>query len=300
MTLSTMVMAATLLASEPGVAAEVNWTDQGVFLAGKPFPVTMEIQAGDEGLALETWKLTAAAFEVDGKPLGERGDTTVDLAPGTQLNVSFDLGPFLGEPAADFQLGLAGGEARSIAVFEPVTMDFLKASPEDLATLNVLMVTNRGMIRMELWSDVAPEHVRNFTDLVASGFYDGTLFHRVTPTFMIQGGCPNTRERPNQPQAWGSGGGPRMVQAEFNDRNHDVGVLSAARTNDPNSHSSQFFIITSPSPHLNGQYSAFGKAIAGMDTVMSIARAPGQPLRIGGNQPFEPQRIEHAYVIKKQ
>jgi peptidyl-prolyl cis-trans isomerase B (cyclophilin B) len=141
--------------------------------------------------------------------------------------------------------------------------------------------------------------VRNFLDLIDSGFYEGILFHRVSPSFMIQGGDPNTRDFPDDRRQWGSGGGPRMVPAEFNDRKHVPGVLSAARTNDPNSHSSQFFLMTAANTGLDGQYSAFGKVLDGMETVMRIARAKGTPYS-SATMPDEPQRIERAYVLPPQ
>jgi cyclophilin family peptidyl-prolyl cis-trans isomerase len=115
---------------------------------------------------------------------------------------------------------------------------------------------------------------------------------------MIQGGDPNTRDKPNDRQSWGMGNGPRRIPAEFNDRKHVPGVLSAARSQDPNSASSQFFIMTAANPGLDGSYSAFGKVLEGMDVVMKIAKANGEVSpRDQTVKPSEPQRIERTYVI---
>jgi peptidyl-prolyl cis-trans isomerase B (cyclophilin B) len=123
---------------------------------------------------------------------------------------------------------------------------------------------NGDVMRAELYPDVAPNTVRNFVELIESGFYDGTEFHRVIPGFMIQGGA-------------GAGGRKAApIAGEFtengfqNDLAHDRGVLSMARTNDPNSASSQFFIMVAKSPHLDGKYAAFGKIIEGIEAADAI------------------------------
>src|SRR5206468_2271353 len=148
-----------------------------------------------------------------------------------------------------------------------------------------LLQTNRGNMEVEFWPDVAPNHVRNFLDLSYTGFYDGKIFHRVIPGFMIQGGDPT---------GTGSGNGPRMLKAEFGTRKHEPGVLSMARTNDPNSASCQFFIMHKASPNLDGQYSAFGKLVNGLDVVDKIVNSKCNPQ----NKPFEPQTIVKATVIQ--
>ena len=128
--------------------------------------------------------------------------------------------------------------------------------------------TTEGAMTVEFWPDVAPAHVQNFIDLAKSGFYNGLIFHRVIPGFMIQGGCP---------QGTGTGSSGKNVKAEFNnrpDRRHTRGVLSMARSSDPNSASCQFFIMHQDSPHLDGQYSAFGKVTSGIETVDKIAKSP--------------------------
>ncbi|HEX7071633.1 MAG TPA: peptidylprolyl isomerase [Rhodothermales bacterium] len=132
--------------------------------------------------------------------------------------------------------------------------------------------TTVGDITIRFFPEVAPNHVRNFLDLAAKGFYDGTKFHRVIPGFMIQGGDPNTISGP--PETWGTGGSPNRLKAEFNDIPHKRGIVSMARSADPNSASSQFFIVTSDSRFLDGQYTAFGQVTKGMDVADKIVNAP--------------------------
>ena len=127
---------------------------------------------------------------------------------------------------------------------------------------------NGGIIKAELYPEVAPISVNNFISLINKGYYDGLIFHRCIAGFMIQGGCP---------QGTGMGGPGYQIKGEFaangvkNDLKHDRGVLSMARAMAPNSAGSQFFIMHQVAPHLDGQYAAFGKVIEGMDTVDAIA-----------------------------
>ena len=127
--------------------------------------------------------------------------------------------------------------------------------------------TNHGTITVELWDDVAPNHVKNFLDLGNDGFYDGLTFHRILPGFVIQGGCP---------KGDGTGGPGHNVAAEFNDRSHEKGVLSMARSGDPDSAGSQFFICLGREhcQHLDGEYTAFGAVVDGVDAVDAIAAVP--------------------------
>ncbi len=133
---------------------------------------------------------------------------------------------------------------------------------------NVTIETNYGKIVFKLLPDLAPETVRNFEKLSKSGFYNGTLFHRVIPGFMIQGGDPNTKN--SDKSSWGTGGPGYAVKAEFNSRSHLRGVVSMARSTDPDSAGSQFFIVTADSTFLNGQYTAFGEVTEGMDVADKI------------------------------
>ena len=126
---------------------------------------------------------------------------------------------------------------------------------------------NGDVMRGELYADIAPKTVENFISLVENGFYDGPIFHRVIPGFMIQGGCP---------QGTGMGGPGHHIEGEFaangfaNDLKHTKGVMSMARTMDPNSAGSQFFIMVADAPHLDGQYAAFGKIVEGMEAANKI------------------------------
>ena len=128
--------------------------------------------------------------------------------------------------------------------------------------------TNQGKIEFNLLPDLAPETVRNFIKLANSGFYDGTLFHRVIPGFMIQGGDPNTKQ-PDKSK-WGQGGPGYSLKAEFSSRSHLSGIVSMARATDPDSAGSQFFIVTTDSTFLNGQYTVFGEVTEGMDVAEKI------------------------------
>jgi len=132
--------------------------------------------------------------------------------------------------------------------------------------------TTLGNIELEFLVSKAPMHVKNFKKLAAKGFYDGTTFHRVIPGFMIQGGDPNTKsdDRSNH----GMGGPGYTIKAEFNSTPHDRGILSMARSSDPNSAGSQFFIVVDESHFLDNNYTAFGRVINGMKIVDKIVNVP--------------------------
>jgi cyclophilin family peptidyl-prolyl cis-trans isomerase len=132
--------------------------------------------------------------------------------------------------------------------------------------------TTEGQINVRFFPDVAPNHVRNFLELAQSGFYDGTKFHRVIPGFMIQGGDPNTKS--GDPSSWGTGGSPNRLKAEFNSKPHKRGILSMARSQSPDSASSQFFIVVKDSNFLDNQYTVFGEVLKGMDVADKIVNAP--------------------------
>ena len=148
---------------------------------------------------------------------------------------------------------------------------------------------NGDVIRAELYPEVAPNTVNNFISLVKKGFYDGLIFHRVIPGFMIQGGCP---------EGSGMGGPGYGIRGEFtanrfpNKLLHDRGVLSMARAMAPNSAGSQFFIMVEKAPHLDGQYAAFGKVTEGMDAADAIVNTPTD----GNDRPRETQRMKRVTV----
>ena len=135
-----------------------------------------------------------------------------------------------------------------------------------MSTVNI--ETNLGKISFKLLPELAPETVRNFQKLAKDGFYDGTLFHRVIPGFMIQGGDPNTKT--DNKGSWGMGGPGYNIKAEFNSRSHLRGIVSMARSQDPDSAGSQFFIVTSDSAFLDREYTVFGEVTEGMDVADKI------------------------------
>lgn len=138
------------------------------------------------------------------------------------------------------------------------------AQAQEVAVLE----TSLGTIELEFFDDKAPSHVKNFKDLAKKGFFDGTSFHRVIPGFMIQGGDPNSKDADRSND--GTGGPGYSINAEFNDVSHDRGVLSMARSQNPNSAGSQFFIVVKNAHFLDGQYTAFGKVTKGMDVADKI------------------------------
>lgn len=152
-----------------------------------------------------------------------------------------------------------------------------------------LKINNGGVIKVELYPDVAPNTVNNFISLVNHGFYDGLIFHRVIKDFMIQGGCPD---------GTGMGGPGYSIKGEFsinrfeNNLKHTAGVISMARSAMPNSAGSQFFIMHKDAPHLDGSYAAFGKVVEGMDIVNKIAETKTDY----SDRPYEDQVIEKADV----
>lgn len=132
--------------------------------------------------------------------------------------------------------------------------------------------TNRGRIVLKFFGDVAPKHVEACKKLCRDGFYDGVRFHRVIPGFMVQGGDPNSKSADRSRH--GTGGPGYTLPAEFNEIKHTPGILSAARTSDPDSAGSQFFLMHKTSAHLDGQYSVYGQVIEGMDVVETIVNLP--------------------------
>ena len=133
----------------------------------------------------------------------------------------------------------------------------------DAVTADVVIETKFGNIELKLFPDVAPGHVENYLKLAKSGFFDGTIFHRIIPGFMIQGGDPNSKgtDRSNH----GTGGPGYSIKAEFNEKPHVRGALSMARSRDPDSAGSQFFIVVKKSSFLDHQYTVFGEVVNGMD-----------------------------------
>ena len=144
----------------------------------------------------------------------------------------------------------------------------------DAATPRAVIETKFGEIELEFLPDKAPGHVNNFLKLARQGFYDGTTFHRVIPGFMIQGGDPNTKDLKAPRSQHGTGGPGYNIKAEFNDTKHKRGVLSMARAQSPDSAGCQFFICVADSSFLDGQYTAFGRVIRGIEVADKIVNAP--------------------------
>jgi peptidyl-prolyl cis-trans isomerase B (cyclophilin B) len=221
----------------------------------------------------------------------------VPLAKGTVLErtLTFPAASFL--PAPDFAevatVAVAWeGMAGTSFVFKvaPDTRN-VKIEELDLNKTQVVLVTNYGEMRLSFRPDKAPKHVENFVKLSLQGFYDGTKFHRVIRNFMIQGGCPNTKDD-TKPETWGSGGPGYKINAEFNDLRHLRGTLSMARTSDPNSGGSGFFIVHKASEHLDKNYTAFGNLEEGADVLDRIAETP-----VFNEKPFTPVVLHSAVVL---
>ena len=153
-----------------------------------------------------------------------------------------------------------------------------------------IIETNLGTIVFKLLPDLAPETVRNFETLSRNEFYNGTLFHRVIPGFMIQGGDPNTKI--GNKSTWGTGGPGHTIKAEFSSRSHHRGIVSMARAQDPNSAGSQFFIVTTDSTFLDRQYTVFGEVIEGMDVADKIVNLQ----RDRNDCPLEEAKMIHVKV----
>lgn len=296
--LTTILLSAAALTSNPVGNPQVSWSAPARYLDGGAYKVTVEIEAPTDGSAVASWLMTPAAFQLNGKPLADRSSgVNIPMAAGAKLSLEFDLAPSLKSSPTfngkDFKLGFASqfsdAEAKEVSVCKlaPEGLNFMEMPVGNLTNYQVILDTNRGEMVLEFWPEAAPNHVRNYLDLCYTGFYDGLTFHRVIPGFMIQGGCPNGN---------GGGNGPRMLNSEFSTDPkyaHLPGVLSMARTNDPNSASCQFFVMHKTSSHLDGKYSVFGKLVEGQDVVDAIVMTPTS----AGSKPTKKQYIRSASVI---
>lgn len=166
-----------------------------------------------------------------------------------------------------------------------------KKDASELAGVTAVIETVLGSMTLEFFPDKAPGHVDNFVTLAEKGFYDGTVFHRTIKGFMIQGGCP---------QGTGTGGPGYQIKAEFNDTPHVKGVLSMARSQDPNSAGSQFFICHGDARFLDRQYTAFGRLVAGEDVLDKIATAPVVSQRGENSKPVQPVKVTKVRVVRPQ
>jgi peptidyl-prolyl cis-trans isomerase B (cyclophilin B) len=155
-------------------------------------------------------------------------------------------------------------------------------------TYQAVIDTSEGTIRVDFLPEVAPGHVKNFLGLAKTGFYDGGVFHRIIKGFMIQGGCP---------EGTGYGGPGYMIKAEFNKTPHEPGVLSMARSNDPHSAGSQFFICLERTPHLDNQYTAFGRTADAES--LAVVKKIGAVATDANDRPKKPVEIRSVKVVEK-
>ncbi len=229
----------------------------------------------------------ALKLRVNGKDLGTLGKVDpkasgIPLGQGVKMELTIPISSkslvsHLGEkvkPGAILkcELGIQkipSAVAKFQMVKEPSSKDLAKL---DLARTKVAMVTNFGTMVISFRPDKAPKTVENFVKLALDHFYDKTKFHRVIPGFMIQGGDPNSKN--DNPDDDGMGDPGYKIDAEFNDLKHVRGVISMARSADPNSAGSQFFICHAEASHLDGKYTAFGKLVDGLDTLDRICKVP--------------------------
>lgn len=185
-------------------------------------------------------------------------------------------------------------EIRTVTIRDkpaPLPEPFSTESTQELSQHHAIIDTALGPVTLELWPDRAPNHVRQFLRLAASGVYDGTAFHRLVPGFVAQAGFLTTRIEPlnERQQSY-----VRSLQPEFNDTPHDRGVVSMARLADPASATTSFFIVLARTPELDGQYTAFGRVVAGMDVVAAIETAP-----VNGETPVTRIGVTGIRVVRK-
>ncbi len=273
----------------------------------------LEIKAIGDAEVPAGW-LSGQSWEVflDGRTAGLLGGKaaeeagTVHLKTGTKLHLSLpvDIGGLLKtrgrtvEPGKVLDLGLSlpGLEDTRASIKVVGAVEESMVPKLDLAKTKVALDTNFGTMVVAFRPDKAPKTVENFVKLAAKGFYDGTKFHRVIPGFMIQGGDPNTKN--DDPADDGLGGPGYSIKAEFNDLKHVRGVLSMARSQDPDSAGSQFFICHARAQHLDNQYTAFGKLESGFDALDRICKVPLERSPGGEmSRPSKPVVLLRAIVI---
>jgi peptidyl-prolyl cis-trans isomerase B (cyclophilin B) len=171
---------------------------------------------------------------------------------------------------------------------KPKEAEVKEAMVKDVAVIE----TKFGRIVFEFFPEVAPKHCESFKKLADSQFYDGVTFHRVIPGFMIQGGDPNSKDSDRSNDGMGNPG--FTLPAEFNDKPHLRGTVSMARSSDPNSAGSQFFICVAPASYLDRQYTVFGQVIEGLEVVDKIVNVPRDP----NDNPLEPVHMQKVRVMK--
>jgi len=178
------------------------------------------------------------------------------------------------------------------AVFATEEEEKPKTTPTNSSNEVAVIKTSEGDMVIQFWTDAASGTVENFKKLARQGFYDGTTFHRIVKGFMIQGGDPNSKD-PAKENSYGEGGPGYNIKAEFNDHSHDLGVISMARSQDPDSAGSQFFICLGPVHRLDHQYTTFGKLIKGQDVLEKIGE-----IEVTRNSMGEPSKPTKRVVIE--
>jgi peptidyl-prolyl cis-trans isomerase B (cyclophilin B) len=181
----------------------------------------------------------------------------------------------------------------SILAAAAVAEEKKETSPMTTSNEVAVIKTSEGEMVVQFWTDAAPNTIENFKKLARQGFYNGTIFHRIIKGFMIQGGDPNSKD-PAKEDSYGQGGPDYKIKAEFNDHPHDPGVISMARSADPDSAGSQFFICLAPIHRLDHQYTTFGKLIKGNDVLEKIGNTP-----VGRNSQGETSKPTKRVVINK-
>ena len=310
--LGSLALAAGAFCIQEPEAAEVSYalSVPEVYIEGESFEVELSIQAAGAATEVPAWALSPAAFSVGGKALGSRRvRANLTLAAEQRITTSLNIGPALATAKladdSELVLNLNLGEGQEVRVpilrGVPEGLDFMSMSAEQLSGYQVVLLTLHGPLRAEMWPDVAPNHVRNFLDLVYTGFYDDNQFHRVVPGFMVQAGSA----RPERPA-------PRTLKNEFNAKRHVPGVLSMARFGVDSkgkngqtipafdSASSEFFVMHAVYPSLDGKYTGFGQVLTGMPAVEAVVdsvKAGFNPRNPATHRPPTRQIIRRAIVV---
>src|SRR5262245_15927892 len=258
-------------------------------------------QIADEFSDVKHVRGTVSAVRIPGQANSGGAQFFICASPQPQLDAQFSAFGEVSEgmdvvdrisivPADSNNLVITPVKILSVKIERRKPEPFKDATPDEMRK-DVLLRTSMGDITLEMNPDIAPEHVRNFLKLVQSGWYDHTAFHRIIPGFVIQGGVGATRtdKQPHSADKW-----VHKLKGEFSKSvQHVRGVLSMARASDPNSAETSFFIVLGPAPHLDGQYTIFGKVVDGFDTIELIEKAPR-----AGEAPV--QRIELVEAVIRQ
>ncbi len=299
----TLLLACAVLPGQGGITASLS-SDGGLARMGT-IELTLVVDIAEE-TDLDSAVLNGLNLEVtvEGQPAktlreGGGGQTT-RVAAGTQVKrrLSVDLekiGPLQLNPGelTTLSFNWPGLQGASALIKVAPDVSGISIGEMDMEKTRVMLSTSLGEMTLAFYPQKAPHHVENFLRLSQARFYDGTQFHRILSGFMVQGGCPNTKEGATGMP--GTGGPGWTVNAEFNDVKHVRGILSMARSQDPDSAGSQFFIVHGQASHLDGKYTAFGALESGFDTLDKIASMP-----VGGPQrsiPLEPVHVYYAIVL---